>query len=66
MKVVTATGVYGNEKQVMDVVISNVRREVSQKGMQMYVLNCDIILARVKRWLTVGYFTKLGNRNPNE
>ena len=48
MKVVTATGVYGNEKQVMDVVISNVRREVSQKGMQMYVLNCDIILAKSK------------------
>ena len=30
MSTVLATGLYGNEKQVMDVVISNVRREVSQ------------------------------------
>ena len=53
MKVVTATGLYGTEKKVMDVVISNVRREVSQKGMQMYVLDCDIILAKSKDELVV-------------
>ena len=47
MKVVTATGVYGSKKEVMDVVISNVHKDVSQKGAQMYVLNCDIILARM-------------------
>ena len=43
MKVVTATGVYGSKKEV--IVISNVHKDVSQS--QMYVLNCDIILARM-------------------
>ena len=48
MSTVLATGIYGNKKQVMDVVISNVHKDVSQKGMQMYVLDCDIILAKSK------------------
>ena len=64
MKVVTATS-----KEYMEtrnrLWLSATSEERSAK-LQMYVLNCDIILARVKRWLTVGYFTKLGNRNPNE
>ena len=48
MGITLATGIYGNEKQIMDVVISNVRKDVSQKGVQMYVLDCDIILAKSK------------------
>lgn len=45
MKVVMATGVYDSKKKTMDVVISNVHKDVSQ--LQMYALDCDIILARM-------------------
>ena len=48
MKVVTATGIYSEKKDTKDVVISNIRREVSQKGVRMYVMDCDIVLANSK------------------
>ena len=48
MKVQLATGIYSEKKDTKDVVISNIRREVSQKGVRMYVMDCDIILAKSK------------------
>ena len=39
-----ATGIY-NEKRTYNVLVSNIRKDVSQRGTSMYVLNCDIILA---------------------
>ena len=66
MKVQLATGIYSEKKDTKDVVISNIRREVSQKGVRMYVMDCDIVLARTKRSLTAECFIKLGNRNPDE
>ena len=44
MKTTVATGVYVTRK-TFDVVVSNVHKDVSQRGTSMYVLNCDIILA---------------------
>ena len=68
MSTVLATGIYGNKKQVMDVVISNVHKDVSQKGAQMYVLNCDIILAKSKDELVVDrrVLYKTGETQMNE
>ena len=48
MKVQLATGIYSEKKDTKDVVISNIRREVSQKGVRMYVMDCDIVLAKSK------------------
>ena len=42
-----ATGIY-NERKVYDVVVSNLKKDVSQRGTSMYVFNCDIILAKSK------------------
>lgn len=47
MSTILATGIY-NERQTMNVVISHIRKDVSQRGVQMYVLDCDIILAKDK------------------
>ena len=60
MKVQLATGIYSEKKDTKDVVISNIRREVSQKGVRMYVMDCDIILARMRQSLIEEYFIKLG------
>ena len=48
MKVQLATGIYSEKKDTKDVVISHIRREVSQKGVRMYVMDCDIVLAKSK------------------
>ena len=48
MSITMATGIYSEKKDTKDVVISNIRREVSQKGVRMYVMDCDIILAKSK------------------
>ena len=47
MKTTIATGVYSTRK-TYDVMVSNIRKDVSQNGRPMYVLNCDIILAKSK------------------
>ena len=47
MKTTVATGVYVTRK-TFDVVVSNIHKDVSQRGTSMYVLNCDIILAKSK------------------
>ena len=47
MSTVLATGIY-NEKREYEVVISNLKKDVSQRGASMYVFNCDIILAKSK------------------
>ena len=44
---VTATGIYG-EKKSYDVAVSNIRKDVSQRGIPMYVMDCEIILAKGK------------------
>ena len=44
---VTATGIYG-EKKSYDVAVSNIRKDVSQRGLPMYVMDCEIILAKGK------------------
>ena len=43
MKTTVATGIYLKRKP-HNVVVSNIRKDISQRGMPMYVLNCDIIL----------------------
>ena len=48
MSITMATGIYSEKKDTKDVVISNIRREVSQKGVRMYVMDCDIVLAKSK------------------
>ena len=42
-----ATGIY-NERKTFDVVVSQIRKDVSQNGKPMYVMTCDIILAKGK------------------
>ena len=42
---VTATGIY-KERETHDVVVSNIRKDVSQRGIPMYVMDCEIILAK--------------------
>lgn len=42
---VTATGIY-KERETHDVVVSNIRKDVSQMGRPMYVMDCEIILAK--------------------
>ena len=42
-----ATGIY-TKRETKDVVVSNIRKDVSQRGIPMYVMNCDIILAKSK------------------
>ena len=44
---VTATGIY-KERETHDVVVSNIRKDVSQRGIPMYVMDCEIILAKGK------------------
>ena len=43
MKTTVATGIYITRKP-HNVVVSNIHKDISQKGTPMYVLNCDIIL----------------------
>ena len=40
-------GIY-TKRETKDVVVSNIHKDVSQRGTSMYVLNCDIILAKSK------------------
>ena len=42
---VTATGIY-KERETHDVVVSNIRKDVSQRGIPMYVMDCEIVLAK--------------------
>ena len=42
---VTATGIY-EERETHDVVVSNIRKDVSQRGIPMYVMDCEIVLAK--------------------
>ena len=44
---VTATGIY-KERETHDVVVSNIRKDVSQRGIPMYVMDCEIVLAKSK------------------
>ena len=45
MKTTIATGIY-NKRKTFDVVVSQIRKDVSQNGKPMYVMHCDIILAK--------------------
>ena len=45
MKTTIATGIY-NKRKTFDVVVSQIRKDVSQNGKPMYVMNCDIRLAK--------------------
>ena len=53
MKTTIATGIYGTDKETKDVVISHIKKEVSQNGKPMYVLACDIVLAKNKDEMVV-------------
>ena len=44
---ITATGIY-KERETHDVVVSNIRKDVSQRGIPMYVMDCEIVLAKSK------------------
>ena len=48
MSTVLATGIYGEKKKTFDVVVSHIRKDVSQRGIPMYVMDCDIVLAKSK------------------
>ena len=48
MSTVLATGLYGEKKKTFDVVVSHIRKDVSQRGIPMYVMDCDIVLAKSK------------------
>ena len=48
MKTTIATGIYSPKKATYEVVVSHLRKDVSQRGTSMYVFNCDIILAKSK------------------
>ena len=52
MKTTIATGVYVTRK-TYDVVVSHIRKDVSQRGIPMFVMNCNIILAKSKNELVV-------------
>ena len=48
MSTVLATGIYGEKKKTFDVVVSHIRKDVSQRGIPMYVMDCDIVIAKSK------------------
>ena len=53
MKTTVATGIYSPKKATYEVLVSNIRKDVSQKGIPMYVFNCEIVLAKSKNEIVV-------------
>ena len=53
MKTTVATGIYSPKKTTYEVLVSNIRKDVSQKGIPMYVFNCEIVLAKSKNEIVV-------------
>ena len=53
MKTTVATGIYSPKKTTYEVLVSNIRKDVSQKGIPMYVFNCEIVLAKSKDEIVV-------------
>ena len=59
---VTATGIY-KERETHDVVVSNIRKDVSQRGIPMYVMDCEIVLAQDETGVDKRVVGKAGKRN---
>ena len=53
MKTTIATGIYSPKKTTYDVVVSHIRKDVSQRGIPMFVMNCNIVLAKSKDEIVV-------------
>ena len=53
MKTTVATGIYSPKKTTYEVSVSNIRKDVSKKGIPMYVFNCEIVLAKSKDEIVV-------------
>ena len=58
-----ATGIY-NERKVYDVVVSNLKKDVSQRGTSMYVFNCVSILAQDEKVVERRGGFKAGKKKP--